>query len=323
MYAIIGGGFGLYGYLPAVVNTAKESKIYLPEKYLRVIENRSELSFCVSHIKWVKSELELFNKADVIVIARRPIDTLNIISQLTKKNRNIKKVILEKPVARTPEESHNLLQILDKNNIIYQIGYLFLYTDWLSHLKFLTKTKHVKYATIEIEWTFTAHHYSNDLNNWKRFNSCGGGALRFYGIHLIALASYLEYNNIKFSETSVCGLGKDECIRWNAEFFSCSNSRLIVTVDSNSASENFNIYSVNGYNKEVIFSMNTPFDVISKVYKDMNNPRYSDGRIEFIEKMLLSEEGCDINSVTYSNINTLWRNVESVNKKRLDPNIKC
>ena len=38
-----------------------------------------------------------------------------------------------------------------------------------------------------------ARHFIHERKTWKRFHSEGGGAIRFYGIHLIAILSDIGY----------------------------------------------------------------------------------------------------------------------------------
>ena len=69
---------------------------------------------------------------------------------------------------------------------------------------------------LNLNWEFMAHHYINNLDTWKNKHSHGGGALRFYGIHVIALLAYVGYNNIIKSKLSLDLAGNP--YQWSAIF---------------------------------------------------------------------------------------------------------
>ena len=57
MVTIFGGGFGLYGYLPALIDGMNE-QVCLPKKYIKVLRARDDLSSFEDKIFWVEDETD-------------------------------------------------------------------------------------------------------------------------------------------------------------------------------------------------------------------------------------------------------------------------
>lgn len=213
MILIRGSGFGLYGYLPALVNGCGQS-VVLPERYLPRLLERSELAHLRECVFWEKDDEATLLAANGVVCALPPIAQEAMITEFLAYT-NIKYLLLEKPLGNCPEAAIQLHRILLGSDKIYRLGYTFRYTAWGQRLIETLKTNK-RIGHISIHWSFLAHHYKYDLQNWKRFHSTGGGAIRFYGIHLIALLAEIGYSNIKLSRVSRPAL--DECESWCAIF---------------------------------------------------------------------------------------------------------
>jgi hypothetical protein len=69
MFTILGGGFGLYGYLPAILRL--EPRVILPARYRPVVERRPELQGCIPRIDWT-DDLRSLAGATAAVIALPP-----------------------------------------------------------------------------------------------------------------------------------------------------------------------------------------------------------------------------------------------------------
>jgi len=193
---ILGSGFGLYGYLPALIE-AGEKNILLPVRYKDKFSARSELQKYAGYVQWVFDDRVLFEMIDSIVLALPPEYQLDLVKKLIH-IKNIKNLLLEKPLAISPEESSKLIDDLVHSNKRFRIGYNFRFTSWGSGIfELLNSISHpVSFNRLYISWSFIAPHYSNNALVWKRFNSLGGGALRFYGIHLIALLAEIGYRKV-------------------------------------------------------------------------------------------------------------------------------
>src|SRR6266508_2581914 len=193
-FAIIGSGFGLYGYLPALVQEGVQH-ILLPERYQNRFFERLELSPFESNIQWEESEETTLDRADGVVLAVRPFDQSMWIPRCLERS-NLRRMILEKPLAHSPEVATTMFEELIASDKVFRMGHVFRYTVWGRQLLDLLLPKQQDFDLLSIHWSFLAHHYLNNLDNWKRFNDAGGGALRFYGIQMIALLAEAGYRNV-------------------------------------------------------------------------------------------------------------------------------
>jgi hypothetical protein len=298
MYSIIGSGFGLYGYLPAIVSLHKKGLV-LPEKYRKKILSRPELRKFEKDIVWAKNRREVLEKTTDLIIAVPPCIQYDLVKKIVKETR-IKTLYLEKPIAPTPEMSNNLLKFLDLNKVTYVIGYSFLYLDLQSKFNILIGEK----KDIDWTWNFMAHHFSMNLKNWKRYHDIGGGALRFYGIHIIALLSTLGYSNI-ISSTLVADHPNEPYI-WKASISGKSLPVCHVMINCKSNQSKFNISNKSLGN---IVTSKDPFDTVA------NKSNQLDQRVVVLARALNMEFYTQNNlKSVYSNINKLWGKVERSTK---------
>ena len=70
-YLILGSGFGLYGYLPAVLSK-KNNTVYLEKKYKKIINSRKELTIYKNKIVWIQNYLSNLEIIDYLIIAKVP-----------------------------------------------------------------------------------------------------------------------------------------------------------------------------------------------------------------------------------------------------------
>ncbi|MGN6777379.1 Gfo/Idh/MocA family oxidoreductase [Rhizobium sp.] len=235
--AILGSGFGLYGYLPAVVEGCHE-RVLLPERYRTKLQSRADVAALESKIEWLANEYTALEKADAAILAVRPDDQLSYANTcLTLAN--IERILLEKPVAPTPELASDLLDRVSSRAAIVRIGYTFRYTGWgqalLRDIRSMPSD-----ASLQISWLFQAHHYKTNARNWKRSVVRGGGVIRFFGIHLIALLAEMGYTTPLSSEVA----GKaDEAEEWRATFAGVGLPQMRIVVHSNSSLMRFSVES--------------------------------------------------------------------------------
>jgi len=234
MFAIFGSGFGLYGYLPALV--AEGEVVVLLERYRVRLESRPELADLADMVQWARDEAEALQRADGVVLARRPADQAGWIAAGLAAGK-LRRLILEKPISPTPQAAQILLDFLVAAKKSLRIGYVFRFTPWAERLLAgLPATQ-----TLSLRWSFMAHHFQHDLANWKRFHSQGGGALRFYGIQPVALLAELGYSKVLWSRTS--GRNPDEIDSWSAAFDGPDRPAFEVSIESRAAVSTFQIGS--------------------------------------------------------------------------------
>ena len=304
MFTIIGSGFGIYGYLPAILQELGD-KVILPEEYLPKVRNRQELKELEKDIFWVKNKELAIKKATKVIFTVPPNYQYKAVKNLFNDNgrNNVQTIFLEKPVATSPIKSIELLELLESKEVDYVIGYSFLYLDLDSNFNTLVNSS----AQISWQWSFMAHHFSMDLKNWKRYHSSGGGVLRFYGIHIIAFLSKFGYDNVK--ESTLTCQHSDEPFIWSAKFLGGNLPPCNVTVNCKSKKDVFNIISENIDNSILL---NDPFSLLVDRFDGL------DKRVPMLASLLKDEMPDKKNgNQIYKNINSLWEIVENISIWRL------
>jgi len=297
-FAIVGAGFGLYGYLPALVRVLGAGLI-LPEKYRGIISSRRELKQFDRHIDWQPSIAVALKKATGVVIAIPPKAQLELMQEILSLE-NIKKIIIEKPVAPNVDDATQLVEGIVLKSKKFRVGYTFIYSDWYPLLRELIANHPCK---LKIIWRFKADHIVTCKETWKRYHSLGGGVLRFYGIHLIAVLASLGYEiviNSALKENI-----RDQPSSWEALFSGKNLPRCEVSVSINSDRNDFLIEGVDKDNRQrTFYSAGTPF-FLSK------NTGDQDVRVPILEGLIKTFEFDDFEYISlYRSINNLWKKVE-------------
>jgi hypothetical protein len=300
MYTIIGSGFGLYGYLPALVSDLNQ-EVVLPLAYKEKIKMRVELAFTLSKVKWVADIDTALSIADTVIVAIVPMNQPSLVNHcLTFPN--IRRFVLEKPLASSPKLALELLNQLSEEKRGYTVAYTLAHLSWQSKFIWPTQTE----STVTVTWNFMAHHFANDLKNWKRSHSKGGGVLRFFGIHLIAMLSVRGYDNVH--SLSLHGRILDEPEYWEAIFTGPELSVCHVKVNSRSYNQCFNIECEGGLS---LLKLTEPFALENSIDN-------LDKRLPILARVIqeLEMNSCSITSVElFERINNLWMEAEEKSKK--------
>ena len=266
-FGIIGAGFGLYGYLPALIDGCAHH-VVLSERYRNRFFDRPELSQYSSAIDWREDEEAILDCVDGVVLALPPLVQQEILPRCLARS-SIKKIILEKPLANTPEVATEIFSELIQSRKEFRVGYTFRYTDWGK--KILKKVLPAKKgnSSFSINWSFFAHHYRHDLYNWKRSNAQGGGAIRFYGIQIIALLAEIGYRDVTLSRSY--SNFSDEIEKWDAVFVGQGLPECKIVVSTNSNLELFQVENtVNsecGASIPTFTNLTDPFDLDDGTYQ--------------------------------------------------------
>lgn len=247
---ILGSGFGLYGYLPAILDCGQQ--VVLPRRYRSLLESRNDVRHLESQVHWCEDEDFALRSADTVILARRPSDQMQL-CRICLQSPNVLRIILEKPLAPDPGSANVMMSDLTKSGKRFRIGYTFRYTHWGHALKEWSKSGETGDSLL-IEWKFRATHYASNLVSWKRLVSRGGGAIRFYGIHLIALLAELGYNDVSQSLARSCK--DDEVSDWSALLTGPRLPKCIINIHSNSEDECFSISD----DKTLCTRLNHPFN---------------------------------------------------------------
>ncbi|WP_291577667.1 Gfo/Idh/MocA family oxidoreductase [Bradyrhizobium sp.] len=235
-FAVLGSGFGLYGYVPALISGCNQ-EVYLPARYRVRLRERVDVRPFEDVIQWRADEAAILQEVDAVVISRRPQDQEQLIHRHLGAP-NLRAFVLEKPLGTTPGSALEVLDTLEAAGKSYRIAYVFRYLPWAVLLK-QTLEKREAPGSIRIVWRFRAHHYAHALQNWKRSVSDGGGALRFFGIQLIGLLAEIGYRNVTGARCT--SSRRDECETWSAGFGGQGLPHCRVDVETNATTKRFSI----------------------------------------------------------------------------------
>jgi predicted dehydrogenase len=233
---IVGSGFGLYGYLPAILRGCGEH-VLLAEKYRSQLLAREDVASLAESIEWLRDESSVLDAANAVVIARRPEDQFRVVGDCLVRS-NIERLLLEKPLAHNPEAAESLIRELLAARRTFRIGYTFRYTRWFREVLSVYASK-PRIGPASLRWRFCAHHHRTGVKTWKRQVMQGGGAVRFFGIHVIAFLAELGYDTVSFSEVSPQSGPEADC--WYAKFDGPALPAFYTVVETNSAVEEFHI----------------------------------------------------------------------------------
>jgi hypothetical protein len=308
-FAIFGSGFGLYGYLPALIGCGQ--RVVLPARYRERFLARTELARFAGHIEWAADEAAALASADGVVVALRPGDQAAWIPRCLNQPQ-LASLMLEKPLAPSPDEALRLQKLLRESGKSFRIGYTFCATPWATAVReFIGEDPD---GLLSVDWRFMAHHYRHNLPNWKRSHPEGGGAIRFYGIQLIAVLAELGYRDVV--ESRAFGPSDQEIVRWTAMVAGkgLPDCRLVVDCRSDVTEFVVQAQSPRGPQKR-LFGNRDPFGDDAR----MAAPDALDSRVGLLQGLVspLLQPG-HASPVWYGDVLSLWQSVEASSDFSLD-----
>lgn len=237
--AIMGGGFGLYGHCQSILDR-QWGAVVLERRFRERFVARKELCHYADEIEWVDSVVDAFPGLTACVLALPPESQMAAAMTCLKSPFRFA-LGLEKPLSCNPELARSLLTDLCESGRSFRVNYSFIYSRWYEIL-----SVHLRQSptSIEVQWFFKAHHHRVAGTTWKDRHSLGGGALRFYGIHLIAVAARLGYAQVL--SVRIGGRGHDRCERWSATFVGPDLPDMTVSVDDDAMEDRFEVRELSG-----------------------------------------------------------------------------
>tara|TARA_B100000579_G_C22743802_1_gene810438 strand:+ start:105 stop:1013 length:909 start_codon:yes stop_codon:yes gene_type:complete len=289
---LLGRGFALNVYLPALL-AINCKKILLTSSVKKYINN----DYISQYVKWIDDEEIINNKFLKIIIALPPEKQYSLICDMSLwKNSN--NLILEKPIADNYKKAQYLINILNKSKTKYSINYSFRYTKWFADIfKYIHKNQ--SKGDIYITWRFKGRHLNKKESTWKTDHLHGGGVIKYYGIHLIAILSDIGYSDV--TQSNIFNHQKKKLTSWSSEFISSTKlPKLNLSIDSYANENRFCWQQLN----DKIIDIDTPFSLESSEYN-------GDNRIPSTIKFLQEEYN---ELVNYKNMNVLelWCKIESM-----------
>lgn len=301
MFLILGGGFGLYGYLPALVHGCGQS-VLLPRRYRPQLIERDDIRALQDVVLWADDEQQAIDQVDAVVISKRPQDQVDWVKQCLQRKALVD-MVLEKPLAPSPEQAIALMDRLEQAEKNFRVAYLFRLTPWGRALIDRMSTSQDA-QELHLNWHFQAHHYTHGLNNWKRSSSHGGGVLRFYGIHLIALLAEIGYTTAV--QSTLRGAHADEAQSWQATLSGPGLPPCRLQVDSNNPKNKFCVL-LDDSNSPLLVDLKEPFSesVPNAIAKQF------DSRSALLTKVCQSlKEDCKLYYPWYRRTLNLWAQIE-------------
>lgn len=291
---IFGAGFGLYGYAAALAKLGVN--LWLPEGAKAVCEARGDLAGVKKCARFANID-EILGRVDSAVLALPPLAQNEWLQNERRilGRKNIKNLFLEKPLCPTPAQAQALEPRLfggaNDGEKKIRIGYLMIYCAWFEALERAAQ----KGGETTLKWHFLAHHYRHNLATWKRVSALGGEAVRFYGIHIFALAAKLGLGLVGIRVVVAEG-GE---IRAFEARFAGENCSFCANLDCAAEGEIFEI----SHDGVVIFSAPSPFEAPKNG---------ADSRLlllkKHIESLALEDEKF---YAWYRATNALWRAAEA------------
>jgi len=262
-FGIMGSGFGIYGYLPALARLGHE--IVVPYSYSTKIHQRKELEPHWTQVTYA-SEKEIIESLANLVIAKDPQSQFELVTKLSVSNQ---KLWLEKPLAPTVEMHKEVIEHLRISGFDFSVGYLFQFTSWWREIQRILSNSET--SEIQLIWKI-----SKPIG-WKQIHGVGGGISDFFGIHF---SPFLEIPGVilQFTEMSepddsvVVVLGNDKGSTLKIEIEYSQSSLFSVTTKG-----------TNGESQKV-FSKPSPFGSLPLGGQP-------DPRICFLEQYILTN--CD------------------------------
>jgi hypothetical protein len=261
---ILGGGFGLYGYMPAALQSNYTTLVL--SKYKEIIAVHPILKIYLHQLKFIDSELDLLDASDLLVFARTPKMQFDLIRNLSDPS---KVYFFEKPLTQDISTHKIALNHLEKLKFKYSVNYAFMRTDWFKELARLSSIKPLK---ILINWEI-----SKPQSKWKTELNSGGGLFHYYGIHF---ASIFKQLNIPIESIRVL-------MRSNLlEIYTDDNCQFDINLKIEfSDKSRFNIKVLESSSDKTLYSKNliSPFGV--EIATDKLDPRIS-GIIQYYKESL-------------------------------------
>ena len=270
---ILGGGFGLYGYLPAFANLKYE--IFTLSKYESFVRKRADLNKYIRDINFLKEE-DLVSEVDYICIARNPESQYEFL--VNYKNYEFDHLYLEKPIAHNPAAYKKCIENLEIQKTNFSVFYSLTYMDWYSNI--VTEIMQGVDQNFLIEWKI-----KQSASTWKQDSSKGGGILKFYGIHFIKM--FID-SNLLLKDTK---MSKNKL-----ELYLESKNLNSLKIKIEYSNKNlFSIYK----NKQIQINSSNPF--LNEIIPELPDPR-----IKILEKYIQSNFN---NSLVLEKNIEIWLNL--------------
>ena len=272
---IVGGGFGLYGYLPA--SFANELEVHSLKKYETKICSRSDIKQFQNSINFFSNLSDTISAVDIVTLSVNPRQQDEIVRNFCT-NFADRTWILEKPISFNNNASQLLVKHLKELNIKCYFGFLVPYTMWFKELtNFLSRQKdHVK---VKIKWHFNSTIMrESQFLSWKSSIKDGGGCLSFYACHLLYALTLIDDWSVSKVERKFSNKNQDSKLILHAN---SDTKEVMLEVDCLSDKDfGFSVY-VQGSNERFTYSDKS-------IFEQPKNHFEPDPRIKVLQSLVYS-----------------------------------
>jgi len=171
---ILGGGFGIYGYSPAIYKL--EHQVITLEKYKKSYLDRIELNYLANSITFVEDENAVFTHSEALVLARIPSSVIALKEQIMDYPGHL---FLEKPLGASADQQESIISLLKHREGSFSVAYLARFTPWYQKIRNQVSANEVE---INLHWFLTP-----PKGGWKIETEQGGGTFSYYAIHFLEL----------------------------------------------------------------------------------------------------------------------------------------
>ena len=174
MYTIVGSGFGLYGYLPALVERLGE-EVVLPRAYEQKARARPELARALSGVRWAGDHDEALALAEGIVIATTPARQLEVAARCLSMP-SIRRIVRKPIVPRRRETA--AADLSRRASVTASV------TRWLTPHGLRAFVARRDTSSVAIDGFHGAPFRAT--RQLEAIRRCRGGVLRFFGVRVLA-----------------------------------------------------------------------------------------------------------------------------------------
>lgn len=193
--AILGSGFGLYGYAAAAVDLGYT--IVTLRRYAAVMASRPDLAEVAKASRFVEDEAELLRcDVDGVVVARTP--TQQAVLVLQRLEGAGVHWFLEKPLA-VGAVRRDVIARLAQWGDSYSVGYLFPFAPWFAALARVAASSPGT-CRVKVRWSLAQAAAYGSTASWKVDPTLGGGMLQYYVVHLAPILTTLGTLEVTVSE---------------------------------------------------------------------------------------------------------------------------
>jgi len=262
---IFGSNFGSVVH----INAIKKLKSFL--KISVCSPNIKKKKIAIKNIKTFNDyKTALENNYDAVGLATTPNIQSVICNYIIKNKKNLKYILLEKPIAPKFNQTKKIIKFLIKKKINFLVNFIFENISAFKELLKILKKKKIIY--VKYEWTFKQAYFKNKIKTWKTNYLYGGGLVNYYLIHVF-YNLYLFFNDLKIIKIEYVK-SKKLVTKINLLMSDSEKTNIIVQMNINSSNRKHSLVFVT--EKEKYTLINTSKDWVKNfnLYKNGKKIRF-------------------------------------------------